>query len=82
MSNMRMPGFSAEAAIQRRMTARLPVIVGGGGGPVDPRCDGVGCVCTSVDDCIDLWVNTDLCSTSIICYGEIPNNFYCYCVQK
>ena len=79
MSSTRMPGFSAEAAIQRRMRAR---IVGGGGGPIDPRCDDLGCVCTSVDDCVDLWVNTDLCSTSIICYGEIPDNFYCYCARK
>ena len=73
MKTMRMPGFTAEAAM-RVMNARRG---GGGGGALGFSCDPIGCVCIGTDDCIDLWVNTNLCSTSIICYDG-----YCYCVRN
>jgi hypothetical protein len=71
---MRMPGFNAEAAMGRTFFR-----VGRGG--LGFSCDPIGCVCRGADDCIDLWVNTDLCSGSIICYGE-GDLSYCYCVRK
>lgn len=73
MNTVSMPRFTAETALRSRSVAR-PVW---GRRGLGFSCDWLGCSCHGVDDCIDLWVNTDLCSGSIICYGD-----YCYCVRK
>ena len=76
MNTVSMPGFTAETALRSRSV----MISVGGRRSLGFSCDWLGCVCQGVDDCIDLWVNTDLCSGSIICYGG--SRGYCYCVRK
>jgi hypothetical protein len=80
MNIMSMPGFTAETTIGSRGFLRS---VSGGRRGLGFSCDPLGCVCRGTDDCIDLWVNTDLCSGSIICYGDAAGGRgYCYCVRK
>ena len=51
-----------------------------GGGTANFRCSSHSCRCWGVDDCVDLFVNTDLCGDYITC--DFSGDPVCYCLRK
>ena len=67
-------GRNGDTEPRRRRACRA---IGGAGGASNFVCSRTFCTCRGTDDCVDLWVNTDLCGPDNI--NCSPDLSYCTC---
>jgi hypothetical protein len=72
--------FGGSTAIQNRGAADALRSIGRAGGASNFVCSRTFCTCRGTDDCVDLWVNTDLCGPDNI--NCSPDLSYCTCRRK